>query len=169
MKKAMMVKMYAHPYMKRDPRSYHLSKLISSAIGCVLTKAWEIIAEGSLMSAAPAAGLDPAAVNPDQTKPSKTVLINVVQFATKNEKRQSNNVFCISPTRTFSPLRTHQIPASVNSIPAMRNSSRAAAGARCPGPAEKTVRNELSSVVRIPGFGVMNKYLSCGQVSNATY
>ena len=28
------------------------------------------------MSATPAAGLDPAAVNPDQTNPSSTVLIN---------------------------------------------------------------------------------------------
>src|SRR5271167_367998 len=144
--------------MKSDPRSYHFSELISSAIGWVLTNACVIIAEGSFISVAPAAGLEPAAVNPDQTKPSRTVLINVVQFATKKEKRQSSKVFCRSPTKTFSPLSTHQMPARVNSIPAIKNKMRAAAGARRPGPAEKTDRNAFSKVVKIPVFGVMMNY-----------
>src|SRR5271156_1481632 len=109
----------------------------------MVTNACEMMADGSLISAAPAEGLDPAAVNPDQTNPSNTVLINVVQLATKNANRQSNSVFCMRPTRTFAPWGPPQPPANVNSIPAMRNSSRAAAGARCPGPAENTARNEF--------------------------
>ncbi len=42
------------------------------------------------------------------------------------------------------------MPARVNSMPAIRNKIRAAAGARCPGPALKTLRNVFKSVVSIP-------------------
>ena len=56
------------------------------------------------MRATPAAGLEPAAVNPDHTKPSSTVLMSVAQLATKKAKRQSSIVFLQEPDEDVLPL-----------------------------------------------------------------
>ena len=88
-------------------------------------------------------------------KPLSIAFQNTVQFSTKNANIPIRRIFWSSPTRMFSPFNAHQIPASVNSIPAIKKNRRDAAGSRWPLPAENTATKALRRLVSIPTSAFM--------------